>query len=377
MTATTPRTVPPFRADHVGSLLRPQAVHDARAAHARGELDADALRAVEDASIAELVAKQEEIGLQVATDGEQRRGYWHLDFIRALPGVRDSETEAFEVPFISPDGTPIIWREPRHEVVGPIALTETIFGRDLAFVQEHVTTAVPKLSIPSPNHVSSLTSPAVIATDAYADRAELNAAIAAAYADEIARLAAQGLTYLQIDDVSLSLFGDPNVQGQIRAAGGDPSTAHLGFIQQFNAALAGRPEGLTVTTHLCRGNFQSSWAAQGGYDVVAEALFNDLDVDGYFLEYDDERSGSFEPLRFLPPGKTVVLGLVTSKHPALESKDDLKRRIDEAATYAPIEQLALSPQCGFSSTAEGNSLTPQEQWAKLRLVVEVAEEVWG
>lgn len=370
------KTHAPFRADHVGSLLRSKALHDARAQFAVGRLDRDELTAAEDASIREVVARQEALGLRAVTDGEQRRGYWHLDFIQSLPGLRPSG-ESYGIPFTAPDGSTILWEEPAHEVTEEIRLDRTIFGEHLAFLQDVVTTATAKLSIPSPNHVNSPLSPLIVRDGLYADHAALQADIASVYRDQIARLHAQGLRYLQIDDVSLALFGDENVQARLAAAGADPATTHLAFIAQLNSALADRPAGLHVATHLCRGNFRSAWAAQGGYDVVAEALFNDLNVDAYFLEFDTERAGSFAPLRHLPKGKHVNLGLVTTKSPALEAKDDLLRRIEDAARYVDIDQLGIAPQCGFSSTEHGNSLTAEEQWAKLALVVEVAEEVWG
>jgi 5-methyltetrahydropteroyltriglutamate--homocysteine methyltransferase len=240
-----------------------------------------------------------------------------------------------------------------------------------------VTTALPKLTIPSPNMVHYRGGPAALDPAVYPDIEEFWTDLAAAYADEVARLGALGCRYLQLDDTSLAYLNDPAQRAEIAGRGEDAEHLHLRYIRQVNAAIAGRPDGMAVTTHMCRGNFRSSWAAQGGYDFVAEALFSELAVDGFFLEYDDERSGGFEPLRFVPPGKMVVLGLVTTKRGALESKDALKRRIDEAARHVPLDQLCLSPQCGFSSTVEGNVLSQDEQAAKLRLIVETAREVWG
>jgi 5-methyltetrahydropteroyltriglutamate--homocysteine methyltransferase len=362
---------PPFHADHVGSLLRPAAVKRARARHAAGEIDADALRAVEDDAVREVVRRQGEVGLRVATDGELRRHSWHEDFILGLDGI---EAEgSFTIPFTGQDGQEVLWPGIGTRATGRIGLGETIFGDALAFLQRAVaeegTGATPKLTIPSPNHVHNAFTP-LRAEGVYDDEDELRADVAAAYREQIARVHAAGLTYLQVDDVSLTFFGDEKYRGDGQAALGS-------FIGQFNAALAGRPQGLTVATHLCRGNFRSAWALSGGYEVVADQLFNALDVDGYFLEFDDERSGSLDVLRFLPPGKRVVLGFVTTKRPGLEDADAVKRRIEEAARYAPLEQLALGTQCGFSSTQEGNDLTEDQQWAKLANLVAIAGDVWG
>ncbi|GAA4988469.1 5-methyltetrahydropteroyltriglutamate--homocysteine S-methyltransferase [Kineococcus glutinatus] len=370
--ATDLRTL---RADHVGSLLRPAAVREARAARARGELTDEQVRAVEDEAVRDVVRRQEEAGLRVATDGELRRDYWHLDFVFSLPGVEPGPE--VRVPFHTPEGEVVWWGEPSRRITGPVRLQDTVFGRDIAAVRQAVTTAAPKLSIPSVNHVHSAVTPADVTGSGYADVAAALADVQAAYREQVRRLAQDGLTYLQVDDVSLAILDDPAIRGRLEEAGSSVAEVAAQHVDSVNATLAGRPEHLVVGTHLCRGNFRSSWAATGGYEAVAEQLFGRLDVDRYFLEYDDSRSGGFEPLRFLPPGKTAVLGIVTSKSAALEDKDDLKRRIDEAARFAPLEQLAISPQCGFASTAEGNALTEEEQWAKLRLVVEVAEEVWG
>jgi 5-methyltetrahydropteroyltriglutamate--homocysteine methyltransferase len=369
------RTTPPFRADHVGSLLRPQNLLAARADFAAGRIDAATLRETEDAAIRAVVAVQEEIGLQSATDGEFRRASWHMDFIYQLGGVSQAPGH-LAVKFQSPSGT-IEFTPAALHVDGKLRLDHTIFEPDFTFLQSAVTTALPKLTIPSPNMVHYRGGPAALDPAVYPDIEEFWADLAAAYADEVGRLAALGCRYLQLDDTSLAYLNDPAQRAEIAERGEDAEHLHHRYISQVNAAIAGRPAGLAVTTHMCRGNFRSSWAAEGGYDFVAEALFSELAVDGFFLEYDDERSGGFEPLRFVPPGKMVVLGLVTTKRGALESKDDLKRRIDEAARYVPLDQLCLSPQCGFSSTVEGNVLTQDEQAAKLRLVVETAREVWG
>jgi 5-methyltetrahydropteroyltriglutamate--homocysteine methyltransferase len=368
---------PPFRADHVGSLLRPQALLDARARAAAGEIDADELRSTEDAAIADVVRMQQDVGLRTATDGEFRRASWHMDFIYAIDGITKVTGEDIVVHFRNADGT-IDYTPAGLHVDGPLSIDEPVFGRDLEFLQSRVTDAqTAKLTIPSPSMVHYRGGAAAIDPAVYADEDAFWGALSAAYAQQVRGVAELGCRYLQLDDTSLAYLNDPAQRAELAAQGRDAEHQHERYIRQINAALAGRPEGLTVTTHMCRGNFRSSWVAEGGYDFVAEALFGGLEVDGFFLEYDDARSGGFEPLRFVPPGKRVVLGLVTTKRPQLESKDDLKRRIEEASRFVPLEQLALSPQCGFSSTVEGNALTRDEQVAKLALVVEVAQEVWG
>ena len=369
------RTRPPFRADHVGSLLRPPRLLRARADFAAGTIGADELAAVEDEEIAAGVAMQEETGLQAATDGEFRRASWHMDFIYQLGGISQAPGQ-MSVKFQNPSGT-VEYTPAAMQVDGQVTLEHTIFERDFTYLASVVTSAVPKLTIPSPNMVHYRGGPAALDPAVYPRIEEFWSDLAAAYADEVARLAGLGCTYLQLDDTSLAYLNDPTQRAQIAARGEDGEHLHHRYIRQVNDAIGKRPAGLAVTTHLCRGNFRSSWAAAGGYDFVAEALFSELAVDGFFLEYDDERSGGFEPLRFVPPGKMVVLGLVTTKRGALESKDDLKRRIDEAARFVPLDQLCLSPQCGFSSTVEGNTLTAGEQRAKLALIVETAREVWG
>ncbi|HEV7870052.1 MAG TPA: 5-methyltetrahydropteroyltriglutamate--homocysteine S-methyltransferase [Modestobacter sp.] len=368
---------PPFRADHVGSLLRPKALLDARARFAAGDLDAAALRGVEDAAIADVVRLQRDVGLATATDGEFRRATWHMDFIYAINGITRVEGEGRPVHFRNADGT-LDWTPAGLHVDGPLSIDEPIFAADFGHLQSVVSDGqTAKLTIPSPSMVHYRGGAAAIDPAVYADEDAFWDALSAAYRQQVQGIAAQGCTYLQLDDTSLAYLNDPAQRAELAGQGRDAEHQHERYIRQINAALDGRPAGLTVTTHLCRGNFRSSWVAEGGYDFVAEALFGDLAVDGFFLEYDDARSGGFEPLRFVPPGKRVVLGLVTTKRPELESKDDLKRRIDEAARFVPLEQLALSPQCGFSSTVEGNALTRDEQVAKLALVVETAAEVWG
>jgi 5-methyltetrahydropteroyltriglutamate--homocysteine methyltransferase len=371
----TSRTSPPFRADHVGSLLRPRVLLDAREQRASGEITAEQLRAVEDQEIPRAVAMQEQAGLRSATDGEFRRASWHMDFIYALGGVSKAPG-TMAVKFHNAQGD-IEWTPAAIHVDGKIKIDQTIFGDAFTFLRDHATTAVPKLTIPSPNMVHYRGGPAMLDPAVYPDIEEFWSDIAAAYADQVRRLGELGCTYLQFDDTSLAYLNDPAQRAEIAGRGEDAEHLHLRYIRQINAALAGRPAGMSVTTHMCRGNFRSSWVAAGGYDFVAEALFSELNVDGFFLEYDDERSGGFAPLRFVPPGKMVVLGLVTTKRPQLESRDDLKRRIDEAARYVPLDQLCLSGQCGFSSTVEGNLLSQEDQAAKLRLIVETAQDVWG
>ncbi|MGY1692821.1 5-methyltetrahydropteroyltriglutamate--homocysteine S-methyltransferase [Geodermatophilus sp. SYSU D01105] len=368
---------PPFRADHVGSLLRPQRLLDARARAAAGEIDAAELRRVEDEAITEAVRMQEDVGLRSATDGEFRRATWHMDFIYAINGITKVEGEGRPVHFRNADGS-LDWTPAGLHVDGPLSIDEPIFGGDFAYLQSVVSDRqTAKLTIPSPSMVHYRGGAAAIDPAVYPDEDAFWDALSAAYRQQVRGIADQGCTYLQLDDTSLAYLNDPAQRAELAEQGRDAEHQHERYIRQINAALADRPEGLTVTTHMCRGNFRSSWAAEGGYDFVAEALFGGLEVDGFFLEYDDARSGGFEPLRFVPPGKRVVLGLVTSKRPELEDKDTLKRRIDEAAEYVPMEQLCLSPQCGFSSTVEGNALTREDQAAKLRLVVETAQEVWG
>jgi 5-methyltetrahydropteroyltriglutamate--homocysteine methyltransferase len=379
-TATAPahggRTKPPFRADHVGSLLRPPRLLEARETFAAGGIDADALRAVEDDAIRDAVRRQEEVGLQAATDGEFRRASWHMDFIYALDGIT-KEAGHIAVKFHNEKGD-IEFTPAALHVDGRLGVSQTIFGDAFEFLQETVTTALAKLTIPSPSMVHYRGGKAAIDPAVYPDMDSFWADLVAAYREQVRRLGELGCTYLQFDDTSLAYMNDPHQREYIASIGGDPERQHVEYIRHINEALADRPQGMSVTTHSCRGNFQSSWAAEGDWDFVAEALLNELQVDGFFMEWDDERSGGFEPLRFLPKGdKQVVLGLVTTKRGALESKDELKRRIEEAARFAPIEQLCLSPQCGFSSTVEGNALGEEEQWAKLRLIVEVAQEVWG
>jgi 5-methyltetrahydropteroyltriglutamate--homocysteine methyltransferase len=369
------RTTPPYRADHVGSLLRPPELLQAREDHAAGRIGDDELRAAEDEAIAGAVHMQEEVGLRSATDGEFRRSSWHMDFIYQLGGISKVQ-DNLTVQFRNEEGT-IEFTPAALHVDGRIALEHTIFGEDFRYLQSLTTATTPKLTIPSPSMVHYRGGRAAIEEDLYPDLDGFWSDLTSAYTEEVRRLGEQGCTYLQFDDTSLAYLNDPRQREQMTQRGEDAEHQHLAYIAHINEALAGRPAGMTVTTHMCRGNFRSSWVAEGGYDHVAEALFNDLEVDGFFMEWDDARSGGFEPLRFLPAGKVVVLGLVTTKRGELEAADELKRRVEEASRFADVEQLCLSPQCGFSSTVEGNALSAEQQAAKLRLVVETADEVWG
>jgi 5-methyltetrahydropteroyltriglutamate--homocysteine methyltransferase len=373
--AMTQRIKPPFRADMVGSFLRPPEVLEARQRFSTGNINADALKEIEDRSVQDVVALQEELGFQSATDGEFRRTSWHMDFIYQLGGITRTD-EQLQVAFRNGEGT-TSFTSAALKVNNHVKIENTIFADAFIFLQSTVTTAVPKLTIPSPSMVHYRGGAAAIDPAIYPDVEEFWSDLSAAYAEEIRRLGVLGCTYLQLDDTSLAYLNDPAQRQMIAERGEDAEHQHLRYIKQINAALTSRPPGMSVTTHSCRGNFQSYWAAEGGYDFVAEALFGELDVDGFFLEYDDARSGGFEPLRFVPQGKMVVLGLVTTKRGELETKDQLKRRIDEASQYVPLDQLCLSPQCGFSSTVEGNSITFDDEVAKMRLVKETADEVWG
>jgi 5-methyltetrahydropteroyltriglutamate--homocysteine methyltransferase len=370
----SPRTTPPFRADHVGSLLRPPQLLHARDDFAAGKIDAAELRAIEDDAIREVVKMQEDVGLRSATDGEFRRASWHMDFIYQLDGIT-KEAGEIAVKFYNEDGE-IEFTPAALHVDGKLGVSKTIFGDDFTFLKNTVTGNVPKLTIPSPSMVHYRGGKAAIDPAVYPDMDSFWADLTAAYAEEVRRVGELGCTYLQFDDTSLAYMNDPHQREYIASIGGDPERQHVEYIHHINESLAHRPEGMAITTHMCRGNFRSSWAAEGDYEFVAEALFSELEVDGFFMEWDDERSGGFAPLRFVPKGKQVVLGLVTTKTGDLEQKDELKRRIEEAAKVVDIDQLCLSPQCGFSSTVEGNALTLDEEVAKLRLIVEVAEEAW-
>jgi 5-methyltetrahydropteroyltriglutamate--homocysteine methyltransferase len=384
-----PESRPPFRADHVGSLLRPPELLRARDDFAAGRITADDLRAVEDAAISDVVRKQQEVGLRDATDGELRRESWHMDFIYQLGGIKKVQDDTIRVAFHNEQKS-FEWAPPSAHVVAPLTLEHTIFGDAFEYLRDTVTTAalaegddpaealvVPKLTIPSLSMVHYRGGRSAIDASVYPDLDQFWADLAAAYAEELRRVYALGCRYLQLDDTSLAYMNDPAQRQHVAEIGGDPEHQHERYIENINRALASRPTDLAVTTHMCRGNNQSMWAAEGGYEFVADTLFNRLEVDGFFCEWDDERSGGFEPLRFVPKGKRVVLGLVTTKRGELERKDDLKRRIEDAARFIDIDQLCLSPQCGFSSTKEGNDLSQQQQWDKLALIVETAQEVWG
>jgi 5-methyltetrahydropteroyltriglutamate--homocysteine methyltransferase len=363
---------PPFRADHVGSLLRPTAVHEARARRAAGEITAAELRGVEDAAIADAVRTLEEIGMHSITDGEYRRAWFHLDFLQQLEGVAvtgsiAASSDAAQTVHLTP---------PKLSVVGPLRHVRDIQVDDFRYLSS-IATRTPKVCIPSPTMVHFRGGRAAIDIDAYPDLEKFFADLAACYRAELDALYAAGCRYVQLDDTNLAYLCDPVMRAGAVERGDDPDQLPHAYAELINAVIAGRPDDLVVCVHLCRGNYRSTWFAQGGYEPVAEVLFNELDVDAYFLEYDDERSGDFAPLRFVPSTKTVVLGLVTSKRPELESVDELATRVDEAAAFVPLEQLCLSPQCGFASTVEGNQMTADQQWAKLARVVEAADSIWG
>jgi 5-methyltetrahydropteroyltriglutamate--homocysteine methyltransferase len=361
---------PPFRADHVGSLLRPPALKEARARFARGEIDAEALAFVEDREIARVVARQESLGLNAVTDGELRRSWWHLDFLWGLAGVAKHTTNA---------GVAFAGAAPRNEGVrvdGRIAFRGHPMLAHYEFLAAHAR-VMPKVTLPAPSALTGRPVLPPIDVAAYVDRESLYADLGAAYRTAVNAFAAAGCRYLQLDEVFIAMLCDADYRDRMRARGDDPDRLLHVYASLINEAIADVPADMTVTLHLCRGNFKSTFMGRGGYEAVQDVLFNEIGVTGYFMEYDDERSGGFEPLRLLPADKRVVLGIVTTKRGTLETGDELKRRIDEAARYVPLDQLALSPQCGFASTEEGNVLTEDEQWAKLARVVEVAAEVWG
>ena len=367
------RQKPPFRADHVGSFLRPKKLLDAREQHKAGTLSASALRAVEDEAIREIVRFQEDLGLRGITDGEFRRTYFHIDFLTRLSGV--TTKGGINVSFHSAGGN-VDFAPPVMHVTGKVRHDVPIQRADFEFLRS-VTKRTPKVTIPSPTMLHFRGGRGAISRDAYPDLDAFYADVAQAYRDEIADLAAGGCTYLQLDDTNLAYLCDEKMREGARQRGDDPDELPRRYARLINAAIEKRPADMTVCVHLCRGNFKSAWAAEGGYEPVAQVLFNELAVDGYFLEYDDARSGDFAPLSHVPKGKTVVLGLVSTKIGQLESKDDLKRRVDAAAKLVPLDQLCLSPQCGFSSTVHGNDIAFESQSAKLKLVVETAREIWG
>jgi 5-methyltetrahydropteroyltriglutamate--homocysteine methyltransferase len=366
----TASTQPPFRADHVGSLLRPKYLLDARAGAARGELSRQQLREVEDRAIRDAIKLQEDVGLQSITDGEFRRTYFHIDFLEQLGGVKTD----IPVTIRKPDGTEEL-APPVMRVIDKVKHVKDIQLADFRFLASH-TQRTPKVTIPSPTMLHFRGGRAGISKEHYPDLEPFYDDVARAYAAELQSLADAGCRYVQMDDTNLAYLCDEKMREAARQRGDDPNELPHRYATFINRVVDLKPAGMTLAVHLCRGNFKSTWAAQGGYEPVAEALLSEMRVDAYFLEYDDQRSGDFRPLRFLPKGKTVVLGLVTTKLGELESKDALKRRIDEAAKYAPLDQLALSPQCGFSSTVHGNDIAVDQEIAKLRLVVETAREVW-
>ena len=368
-----PAEKPPYRADHVGSLLRPPELLAAREAKKAGKLSAAELRAVEDACIRKVVALQERIGLKGVTDGEFRRTWWHLDFLEKFENAT-VVPPSVKAHFHSEEGD-VELMPPGLRVTGRLARPKPIMREDFLFLKS-VAKATPKVTIPSPSTMHFRGGRKAIDDKAYPDLAEFYADLGRVYAEEVADLGRAGCAYLQIDEVNLAYLCDPKMREQVRNIGENPETLPKTYARLINAAIATRPAGMTVCMHLCRGNFQSAWVAEGGYDPVADTLFNEIAVDGYFLEYDSPRAGGFAPLRFVPKGKTVVLGLVTTKKGALEEPEALIRRIEEAARYVPLDQLALSPQCGFSSTVEGNRITEADEIAKLRLVVETAGRVW-
>jgi 5-methyltetrahydropteroyltriglutamate--homocysteine methyltransferase len=373
-TTSRSRTTPPFRAEHVGSLIRPDALIDARGRAERRDIAAEELRRIQEDAIRAAVRMQEQLGFRVVTDGEFNRHSWHRDFLLKFDNVALT-TPRLPVRFHSAQGV----RDhapPSLKVTGKLARPRGIFVDDFRFLAS-VARATPKATIPSPTVMHFRGGRDAIDRAAYPDMAEFYADLARVYREEIADLSAAGCRYLQIDEVNLAYLCDPDLRREVAAIGEDPAALPQTYAALLNDAIARRPTDMVVCMHLCRGNFAGAWIAEGGYDPIAELLFNAIECDGYFLEYDSPRAGSFAPLRFLPKGKTAVLGLLTTKSGELESRDALKRRIEEASRYAPLEQLALSPQCGFSSAIGGNAMSVEEQNAKLRLVVEVAREVWG
>jgi len=364
------RTVPPFRADHVGSLLRPQELREARAQRQRGEIGAGELTAIEDCAIAEVIAKQESAGLRGVTDGEFRREFWHIDFLAGLDGVESYQT-ARGIAFKGGETKPIGLR-----VTGKIGYSGHPMIEHFRYLKAH-TRGTAKMTIPSPSVLHFRGGRRAVPESIYPDMDGFYHDLGSAYRQAVRAFADSGCRYLQLDETNLAYLCDPEQRQMLKDRGDDPEQLPGIYAGMINTAISNRPADMTITMHLCRGNFRSLWISQGGYEPVAEILFNRIHVNGYFMEYDTERAGGFEPLRLVPKGKTVVLGLVTSKTGTLETKDHLKRRLDEASKYLDLDQLCLSPQCGFASTEEGNVLAEGEQWAKLALIVETAREVWG
>jgi 5-methyltetrahydropteroyltriglutamate--homocysteine methyltransferase len=365
------RTTPPFRADHVGSLLRPAAIKEARTKHERGEITAETLRAIEDREIEKVIKKQEEIGLKLATDGEFRRAWWHFDFFRGLDGVTFYETD---------HGIQFRGVQTKHHALkidGKLGFSGHQMLEHFKFLKSH-SRVTPKMTIPAPSTLHFRQGRAAISKDAYPDLDPFFDDLAKAYRGAIRAFYDAGCRYLQLDDTAWSMMCDPDERTQSKGRGDNPEVLPQHYARLTRAALEDKPADMAVTMHSCRGNFRSTFIASGGYEFVAEQLLGQTPLDGYFLEYDTDRAGGFEPLRYFPKGKKqLVLGLVTSKSGTLEKKHDIKRRIDEATKYVALDQLCLSPQCGFASTEEGNVLAEDEQWAKLRMIVELADEVWG
>jgi 5-methyltetrahydropteroyltriglutamate--homocysteine methyltransferase len=364
------RIRPPFRADHVGSLLRPAALRDARAKRAKAEISAGSLKAIEDREIERVIRKQEEAGLKAVTDGEFRRSWWHLDFLWGLDGVERHVMDS-GVAFAG-----VNTRAEGVKVTGKVGYSGHPMIEHYKFVAAH-SKVMPKITIPAPSAIYGRPTPTPIDRQAYPDLDLFFHDVGQAYRKAVRAFADAGCRYLQLDEVFIAMLCDEKYRQQMRDRGDDPEKLGEIYGDLINVAMSDIPADMTITMHMCRGNYKSTFMGAGGYDAVQEILFNKINVHGYFMEYDDARSGGFEPLRMLPKGKQVVLGIVTTKSGKLESKDDLKRRIDEAAKFAPLDQLCISGQCGFASTEEGNILTEDEQWAKLRRIVEVAEDVWG
>jgi 5-methyltetrahydropteroyltriglutamate--homocysteine methyltransferase len=365
------RTTPPFRADHVGSLLRPPALKEARAKRERDEISVAALRAVEDREIERAIRKQEEIGLKCATDGEFRRSWWHFDFFRGLDGVT-LYTADHGIQFHG-----VQTKAHALKFTGKVGFSGHPMLEHFKFLKDR-TRVTPKMTIPAPSTLHFRQGRVAVSREVYPELDAFFDDVAKTYRAAIRAFYDAGCRYLQLDDTAWAMVCDPSERAHAEERGDEPDTLPKRYARLTNAALEGKPADMAITLHSCRGNFRSTFIASGGYEFVAESLLGNTALDGYFLEYDNERAGGFEPLRFFPKGKKqLVLGLITSKSGKLENKDDIKRRIDEAAKYVPLDQLCLSPQCGFASTEEGNVLSEDEQWAKLAAVVEIADEVWG
>jgi 5-methyltetrahydropteroyltriglutamate--homocysteine methyltransferase len=370
------RSRPPFRAEHVGSLLRPPPLQAARERFAKGEIGRDELTAIEDAAIADAVALQEAVGLRSITDGEFRRAYFHLDFLVQIEGMQ-SYVDQTASHFRTAAGEVFDFIPPKLKITGKLARTHPIMRRDHEVIAANIAKGgTARVTVPSPSMAFRGGRGAIDET-AYPTLDAFHEDLARVYREEVADLADAGCRYLQLDDTNLAYLCDDAMRDNARKMGQDPDALPAVYAKLINDSLASAPQDMATAIHLCRGNFKSAFVAQGGYDPVAEVLFNEIDIDAFFLEYDDERSGDFSPLRFLPKGKFVVLGVISSKLARLETKDEVKRRIDEAARFAPIEQLCLSPQCGFASTCHGNDLSFDDQRRKLELVVEVARDIWG